>query len=76
MMKDIEKWKEDNKEFISKYLVILMVALCAGASHISSISIAYLYKDDFGMSPEEVAEITGIIFLPLILKPFYGILTD
>lgn len=44
-------WYDLNKEFLSKYLVIILVALTQGISALSDISLSFLYKDDFKMSP-------------------------
>jgi len=69
-------WLASNQEFLGRYIVICLVALAQGALALSEVSINFLYKDDFHMTPASVAMTVGIINLPWTFKPFYGMLSD
>ena len=71
-----KEWLASNEEFVGRYVVICLVALAQGALALSEVSINFLYKDDFHMSPASVAMTVGIINLPWAFKPFYGMLSD
>ncbi|KAL4460429.1 hypothetical protein ABPG74_000180 [Tetrahymena malaccensis] len=72
----VAKWFIDNEEFVGKYLVVCLVALAQGVLALSEVPINFLYKDNYGMSPAEVSFIVGIIALPWVFKPIYGIMSD
>lgn len=72
----VTKWFIDNDEFVGKYVVVCLVALAQGVLALSEVPINFLYKDNYEMSPAEVSVAVGLIALPWIFKPFYGILSD
>jgi len=43
---------------------------------LSDLAISYLYKDDFKMSPAEVAIASSFISFPWVVKPLWGVMTD
>jgi folate/biopterin transporter len=56
--------------------VILVVAFVQGVISLADLSVSYLYKDDYHMSPAEVAVAQGITGLPWIIKPVWGMISD
>jgi folate/biopterin transporter len=40
------------------------------------LAINYLYKDDLKLIPSEVSRINGIVMIPWIIKPVYGLISD
>ena len=40
------------------------------------MALSYLYKDDFLLSPSDVAKINSICLIPWIIKPVYGLISD
>lgn len=40
-------WLINNEEFMSKYVVICLVALSQGVLALSEVPISFLYKDNF-----------------------------
>jgi len=74
------------------YFIIIIVAFTQGFSiyHLSlfklssfigvlglaDLSISYLYKDDFKLTPAQVSICTGLTSLPWIIKPFWGVISD
>jgi Na+/melibiose symporter-like transporter len=38
--------------------------------------MSYLYKDDLGLQPSDVARINSLVFIPWIIKPIYGLISD
>lgn len=43
---------------------------------LSDLSINYLYKDDFKLTPAQVAICTGLTNFPWIIKPLWGVISD
>jgi len=74
--------KKDEKELLKggswggNMVVICMVALAQGVLGLAELSMSYLYKDDFGMSPAQVSVATSITSLPWIMKPLWGFISD
>ena len=58
------------------YLVIILVALTQGFTGLSDLALSYLYKDDLKLEPSTVSKINSIVFIPWILKPIYGLISD
>lgn len=71
------------------YFIIIIVAFTQGFLNKSSISyffqgvlglselsVSYLYKDDFKMTPAQVSVCTGITSIPWIIKPLWGVISD
>ena len=38
--------------------------------------MSYLYKDDLKLQPYEVAKINSFVYIPWIIKPVYGFISD
>lgn len=62
--------------FNPSYFIIGVVAFSQGVQHLADISIQYLFKDDFGLSPAVMGLYMSYITTPWIVKPFWGIMTD
>lgn len=60
----------------SNYVVIILVALTQGFTGLSDLALSYLYKDDLNIEPSTVSKINSFVFIPWILKPIYGLITD
>lgn len=58
------------------YFVIILVALTQGFTGLSDLALSYLYKDDLKLEPSTVSQINSFVFLPSIIKPVYGLITD
>ena len=58
------------------YLVIFLVALSQGVQGLSDLAMSYLYKDDLKLQPYEVAKINSLTYIPWIIKPVYGFISD
>lgn len=56
--------------------VICMVAIAQGVLGLADLSMSYLYKDDFGMSPAQVSIANSVTSLPWIIKPVWGFISD
>jgi folate/biopterin transporter len=70
---------ECSKSFTAKNrmkIVILLISFSQGIARLSDLAISYLYKDDFGMSPAQVAVALGISDIPWIIKPIWGMISD
>ena len=57
-------------------LAILTIYFVQGILGLARLAITFFFKDSLGLTPAEVATITGIIFLPWIVKPIYGFVSD
>jgi hypothetical protein len=58
------------------YLVIILVALSQGVTGLSDLALSYLYKDDLQLQPSDVSRINSLAFIPWIIKPIYGFISD
>ena len=75
------------KKFIKKKLLfgneptpelfaILTVYFVQGILGLARLAVSFFLKDDLGLSPAEVAALTGISSLPWIIKPLFGFMSD
>lgn len=58
------------------YLVIFLVAFSQGVTGLSDLAMNYLYKDDLKLEPWEVSRINSFAYIPWIIKPVYGFISD
>jgi len=75
-MQKINNWITTNEEYLGKYFIMVLTGLSQGVLALSEVSLNFLYKDDFKMSPAEVTIASGIVYSPWIFKPLYGLLSD
>ena len=57
-------------------MVIFLVAFSQGVQGLSDLALSYLYKDDLKLQPYELSRISSLTFIPWIIKPVYGIISD
>lgn len=57
-------------------IAILTVYFVQGILGLARLAVSFFLKDDIGLSPAEVAALTGISSIPWIIKPLFGFLSD
>lgn len=60
----------------SELIAILLVYFVQGILGLARLAVSFFLKDDLGMSPAQTSAIVGIIVLPWVLKPFFGLISD
>lgn len=60
----------------STHAVICLVAISQGVMGLADLALSYLYKDDFGMSPARMSLMYSIGYVPWIIKPLWGFISD
>ncbi|NJK57632.1 MAG: folate/biopterin family MFS transporter [Pleurocapsa sp. SU_5_0] len=60
----------------AELLGILTVYFVQGILGLARLAVSFFLKDDLGLSPAEVAALTGITALPWIIKPLFGFISD
>jgi folate/biopterin transporter len=55
---------------------ILLVYFVQGILGLARLAVSFFLKDDLGLTPAEVAALTGIAALPWTIKPVFGFLSD
>ncbi|MGD1951936.1 MAG: folate/biopterin family MFS transporter [Leptolyngbyaceae cyanobacterium] len=55
---------------------ILLVYFVQGVLGLARLAVSFFLKDDLGLSPAEVAALTGVASLPWTIKPLFGFLSD
>mgnify|MGYP001791472369 FL=1 len=55
---------------------ILLVYFVQGILGLARLAVSFFLKDDLGLSPAEVAALTGLASLPWTIKPLFGFLSD
>lgn len=57
-------------------LAILTIYFVQGILGLARLAVSFFLKDDLGLTPAEVAALTGISALPWIIKPLFGFMSD
>ncbi|CAA9988189.1 folate transporter 2, putative [Plasmodium knowlesi strain H] len=57
-------------------IVVYLVGLSDGLTHLASLAIYYLFKDYFRLTPYQVSLILMYPYIPFILKPAIALITD
>ena len=57
-------------------IAILTVYFVQGILGLARLAVSFFLKDDLGLSPTQVAALSGIAALPWVIKPVYGFLSD
>lgn len=57
-------------------LGILTVYFVQGILGLARLAVSFFLKDDLGLTPAEVAALTGITAIPWIVKPVFGFISD
>ena len=60
----------------SELFAILTVYFVQGILGLARLAVSFFLKDDLGLTPAEVAALTGITALPWIIKPVFGFISD
>ena len=55
---------------------ILTVYFVQGILGLARLAVSFFLKDDLGLTPAEVAALTGITAIPWIIKPLFGFMSD
>jgi folate/biopterin transporter len=55
---------------------ILTVYFVQGILGLARLAVSFFLKDDLGLTPAEVAALTGIASLPWVIKPLFGFMSD
>ncbi|BAZ44712.1 folate/biopterin transporter [Chondrocystis sp. NIES-4102] len=55
---------------------ILTVYFVQGILGLARLAVSFFLKDDLGLTPAEVAALTGISSIPWIIKPLFGFMSD
>ncbi len=56
--------------------LIPFVYFIAGASSLAGVATTFFYKDDLGLTLEQLGILSSIAIIPWSIKPMYGILSD
>ena len=79
-MQDFKKLIQDKILFGNKptpeLIAILTVYFVQGILGLSRLAVSFFLKDDLGLTPAQVAALTGISSLPWIIKPVFGFISD
>jgi folate/biopterin transporter len=57
-------------------IAILTVYFVQGILGLARLAVSFFFKDELGLSPAEVSSLLGIVALPWIIKPVFGLLSD
>ncbi|MGF1569619.1 MAG: folate/biopterin family MFS transporter [Nodosilinea sp.] len=60
----------------SELAAILVVYFVQGILGLARLAVSFFLKDDLGLTPAEVAALTGIATLPWTIKPLFGFISD
>ena len=55
---------------------IIIVYFVQGILGLARLAVSFFLKDDLGLTPAEVAALTGIASLPWVIKPIFGLMSD
>lgn len=57
-------------------LLIPFVYFIAGASSLAGVATTFFYKDDLGLTLEQLGILSSVAIIPWSIKPIYGIISD
>ena len=60
----------------TELFAILTVYFVQGILGLARLAVSFFLKDDLGLTPAEVAALTGISAIPWIIKPVFGFISD
>jgi folate/biopterin transporter len=63
-------------ELNSELVGILTVYFVQGILGLARLAVSFFLKDDLGLSPAQVAALTGISAIPWVIKPVFGFISD
>ncbi len=65
-----------NSEPTPELFVILCVYFVQGITDSSRLALSFFFKDDLSLNPAEVEALLGLIYVPWMVKPLYGFISD
>ena len=60
----------------AELFAILTVYFVQGILGLARLAVSFFLKDDLGLTPAQVAALTGISSIPWIIKPLFGFISD
>jgi folate/biopterin transporter len=79
-LKDFKKLLKEKilfgNEPTPELVAILTVYFVQGILGLARLAVSFFLKDNIGLTPTEVAVLTGISSLPWIIKPVFGFMSD
>lgn len=57
-------------------VAISLVYFVQGILGLSKLALSFFFKDELGLTPAQVAVLTGLSGLPWVVKPLYGFISD
>lgn len=64
------------QELSLELTAILSVYFVQGILGLARLAVSFFLKDDLGLTPAEVAALTGIASAPWTIKPLFGFISD
>ncbi len=55
---------------------ILLVYFVQGILGLARLAVSFYFKDTLGLSPAQVSALMGVVALPWVLKPLFGLVSD
>ncbi|VWU48638.1 folate transporter 2, putative [Hepatocystis sp. ex Piliocolobus tephrosceles] len=78
--KDVEQLPlikpKPKEKFDVTQLVVYLVGLSDGLTHLASLAIYYLFKDHYRLTPYQISLILMCPYIPFILKPVIALISD
>lgn len=65
-----------DQELSLELTAILLVYFVQGILGLARLAVSFFLKDDLGLTPAEVAALTGIAAAPWTIKPLFGFMSD
>lgn len=75
-IESLQEKPKNNLVFDATFVAILVVYLMQGSLTIGDLITSLFLRDELGLSPADMAAITGVLGLPWMIKPLYGLATD
>lgn len=72
----VEKRVLFGQEASLELTAILLVYFVQGILGLARLAVSFFLKDDLGLTPAEVAALTGIASAPWTIKPLFGFISD
>ncbi|GAB4299060.1 MAG: folate/biopterin family MFS transporter [Oscillatoriaceae cyanobacterium] len=77
------RWKQSFTEKLlfgneptPELVAILLVYFVQGILGLARLGVSFFLKDELGLSPAEMAALTGLAALPWVVKPLWGFMSD
>jgi folate/biopterin transporter len=77
------QWKEKLKSTVflgneptPELIAILVVYFVQGILGLARLAVSFFLKDELGMTPVEVSVLLGVVSIPWMIKPLFGLISD